>query len=124
MSLNFAIPRIESPIMGNGGVMSRDWYLFFCAVVQTIGGPAVTSGGGIAPIEVQQQFEEYAVTSIEAAEALRGLAELRNEADRGESPKIHELLVMVDELRNELSVARSENNQFRNRIESIEGRLG
>lgn len=142
MALAFAIPRIESKFTTPDGSVSRDWYLFLSAVLQTIGGDNVVPGGGIAPIDVQRQFEEYAVTSIEAVEAQRGVNELRAEMERGESPRIHDLLNIVDELRNELANSRSQNdrlyslieeqaarisdlptNDLRQRVEAIEGRL-
>lgn len=142
MALAYAIPRIESQIITNGGTMSRDWYLFFSALLQTVGGPDVVPGGGIPPIDVQQQFEEYAITSTEAVEALRGVAELRSQVDHRESASIHALETAIEELRCELVAVRNSNdqlraqldeqasrildvptNELRNRVEAIEGRL-
>lgn len=44
MSLNFYIPRLGTPVIGPDGSMSREWYLFFSALLQMVGGPAVVLG--------------------------------------------------------------------------------
>lgn len=55
----------------------------------------------VTPIDNAMQFEEFPVTNLEAIDALRA----------------------VDELRNELTSARGEIQQLRNRIELIEDRI-
>lgn len=141
-SLTFAIPNIGSKMIQPDGTVSRDWYLFLSAMLQTIGGPAVITGGGISPIDVHQQFEEYAASNIEAQEALRGVDELRNAGNKSSDTRTDELIRQVDELRTELASSRNDLSQFRglldelstritesyadqlrNRIESIEDRL-
>lgn len=138
-----AIPHISSIIVKPDGTVSREWYLFLSALLQSVGGPAVTTGGGIAPIDIHQQFEEYAVSSIESVQALLEIDELRNSQDRNLDPAIHDLTLALDELRNELAATRTDNqalrifidelqnsistqsqtDQLRIRVESIEGRL-
>lgn len=141
-ALSYAIPNIGSKMIQPDGTVSRDWYLFLSAMLQTIGGPAVVTGGGIAPIDVHEQFEEYAVSSIEAQEALRGIDELRNAREPTSDTRTDELVRQVDELRSELATSRNDTsqlrslfeelstriaepytNQLRNRVESLEDRL-
>lgn len=101
-ALSYAIPNIGSKMVQPDGTVSRDWYLFLSAMLQTIGGPAVVTGGGISPIDVHQQFEEYAASNIEAQEALRGVDELRNAGEKSSDTRTDELVRQVDELRNDL----------------------
>lgn len=82
-----------------------------------------TSDDALTPADNAMQFEEWAVTSLEAVEALRGVEELRHMQQHREDPAIHVLMGAVDELRNELASAKNEVQSLRNRIESLEDRL-
>ena len=143
MALKFSTPNQGEPFLNSDGPVSTPGFLFLSAVLQTVGGPSVVGGGGIEPITIQQQFEEYAVSSPEALDAQRGVDELRN-ADRPQDAQIAPLMAAVDELRNELAYAKNEVqalrgvvddllsataaltvvDQFRNRIADLEDRLG
>lgn len=141
----YSMPRPNSPISGPDGYISREWYMFLSSVFQSVGGPLVATGGGIPPIDVQKQFEEYPLTPPEGADAQRAVDELRNSTDRDQSPLLRELVAAVDdlknnqdrdqsgllreaiaaidELRNELALSRNDAQTLRNRIELIEDRL-
>lgn len=123
-ALSYAIPNIGSKMVQPDGSVSRDWYLFLSAMLQTIGGPTVVTGGGIAPIDVHEQFEEYAVSSTEAQEALRGVEELRNAREAASDTRTNELVRQIDELRNELASSRNDVSQLRSLIEEISARIG
>jgi len=122
MPLSFGIPRVESQIVTPSGSVSRDWYLFFASILQTIGGndQVVPGGSGISPTDAAQQFEEYATTSIEAVEALSGVSELRNELATLRSNN-DQLRSLVEELSARISDFPT--NDLRQRVEAIEGRL-
>lgn len=119
--LTYAIPRASSRIVAADGTVSRDWYLFLSALLQTVGGPAVTTGGGSEPLDGVKQFEEYAATSLEAAEALRAVDELRNELASTRSD-MQSLRRLIDELSAALATP-PQNDQLRSRVQSLEDRL-
>lgn len=52
----FSIPFPNSPISGEGGYVTREWYLFIQGIFQSVGGFPVVSGGGAAPADVQNQL--------------------------------------------------------------------
>lgn len=98
--------------------------------------------GAVTPADNQKQFEEYAISNLEAQDALRGVEELRQQI-AGIRSANDSLVTMIDELRNDLASSRNDAvmlrtiiddftvilsalptaDQFRNRIESIEDRL-
>lgn len=119
----YSIPFPNSPIDGKACYLSREWYLFLSSMFQSVGGPVITSGGGIAPVDVQKQFEDYPMPPTDGTDALRFVDELRNATDRDQSPLIRELVAAIDDLRNELSLSRNDAATLRNRVELIEDRL-
>jgi hypothetical protein len=123
MALSFVIPRVESRMILPDGTMSRDWYMFLSALLQTVGGDDVVPGGGIAPIDVQRQYEEYAVTSIEAVEALRGVEELRNADMRGIDGRVQEMRGQIEDLQQEIAKSLNQFNQLREQIEDLASRV-
>ena len=114
----YSIPYPNSPIVGQDGFVSREWYLFLSSMFQAVGGPTVVAGGGVAPLDVQKQFEEYPLTAPEAVEALRAVDELRNVVYQ-QSTQTADLLAIVDELRNESSYAKNEVQGLRAVIDDL-----
>ena len=54
---SFSIPFPNSPISGEGGYISREWYLFIQGIFQSVGGSAVVSGGsGLSVTDLQTQL--------------------------------------------------------------------
>ena len=104
------------PLMALG--FSRADIAALQALVSRSGG---TSDAAVTAIDNQRQFEEYAITSLEAAEALRGADELRNVVQQSD-PMIRELMRAVDELRNDMAAVRNLAD-LRSRIEQIEDRI-
>ena len=149
MAIYFTLPRPEGQFLDSNGSVSREWLLFFSALLQSVGGVnAVVPGpSGISTADNAQQFEEYAVTSLEAVEALRAADELRNEVALSRASMSNldsiEALRAVDDIRNEIASSRvslqylqtqiddfsvqlsalQTYSDLRNRIESIEDRL-
>ncbi len=122
MALVFGIPRPESRLVVDNGTISREWFLFFNYLLQTVGGPSVAPGGGIAPIENQMQFEEYAVSVPEATEALRAVDELRNElaSSRSELQSLRTLIEDQISVQTEIRPI----NDMRNRMDEVEAMVG
>lgn len=118
--------------------IDMEWMLAFARLVERTGGISGDSNFS----EYINQFFDTPAADPSAREALRGIDELRNE-QRSQDPQIHELVNVVDELRNELATSRADtqalrglieeltgrieaapqDDQLRNRIETIEGRL-
>lgn len=117
----FGMPQLGSKIVNADGTISRDWFLFLSSIFQAVGGPSVVPGGGVAPIDNQKQFEEYALSVPDAVEALRGIDELRNEIAISKS-EVQALRSVVDDLLSSVAV-NPQIGAFRNRIESLEDRL-
>ena len=126
-----------APLMALG--LNRADIAALQALLVRSGGPA---DDVVTPMDNQRQFEEYAISPLEAIEAQRGVDELR-QVQQQQDPLIHELANAVDELRNELAASRADtqalrglieeltaasaapvqNDQLRNRVQSIEDRL-
>jgi hypothetical protein len=118
MPFEIGMPRPESRFANPDGTITRDWYLFIASLLQAVGGPSVIPGGGVAPIDNQMQFEEYAISVPDAMAALRGVDELRNElATLGNNQQA--LRAIYDELMTALDGIRNISD-FRNRIDDIE----
>jgi hypothetical protein len=112
------MPRPESRFTNPDGTITRDWYLLISSILQAIGGPAVVPGGGVAPIDNQMQFEEYAISVPDATEALRGVDELRNELSML-GGGLQALRISYEELMTALDGMRNVTD-FRTRIDDIE----
>ena len=80
------------------------------------------SGGAgdvvVTPMDNQRQFEEYAISPLEAIEAQRGVDELR-QVQQQQDPMVRELASAVDELRNELAASRSDMQALRGLIDEL-----
>jgi len=131
MSTGFGIPLPSSKFVSPDGMISRDWYLFLSALLQSVGGPSVVniitpSAGGSTPggvpttIELQTLIEDTPPSSLEALAALQAIDELRNTQQIGIDPRINDLMLMIDELRNNLDSALTSNQALRLRIETLE----
>lgn len=133
MSSILGMPRPESKFVDAEGRISRDWYFFLSYMLQQVGGPVVAPGvgvnsngtstaipgGGISPLEVQKQYEEYPLTNPDAEEALRGVDELRNAYEVRQDPLVHELSLSVDELRNEIAYSKNDAQALRSVIDDL-----
>jgi hypothetical protein len=119
--------------------IDTEWMLALAGLVTRTGGIS----GDTNFSEYINMFFDAPPMDLGSREALREIDELRNDQARQQDPQIHELAGVVDELRNELAASRNEtqqlrqlideqagsretaqqNEQLRNRIETIEGRL-
>lgn len=131
MSIGFSIPRPGVQFVSPDGTISRDWYMFLSALLQSVGGPSVvnittpaaggtTPGGVPTTIDLQTYLEDTPPSSIEALAALQAVDELRNTQQIGIDPRINDLMLIVDELRNNLDSALMSNQSLRLRIETLE----
>lgn len=62
MALNFSMPRPESRLVLPDGTISRDWYLFIAALLQSVGGPAVGPDNGITPANLKKLIDALTVS--------------------------------------------------------------
>lgn len=119
--------------------IDMEWMLALAALVERTGGVM----GDTNFFEYLNQLFETPPLDLGARDALRAVDELRNEQPRMLDPRVREQAAAIDELRNELNSARGDmqalrqladelsaridaaqqNEQLRNRIETIEGRL-
>lgn len=105
-----------APLMAIG--FSRSDISALRALVSRSGG---TADVVVTSIDNQKQFEEYALSSPDAMEALRAVDELRNAMQQSDA-LISDLVRAVDELRNAMAALRYMDD-LRSRIEQIEGRI-
>lgn len=47
MAINYAMPRMDSPVVDKDGRMSRDWYLFLSALFNSVGGKTPVAPGSV-----------------------------------------------------------------------------
>lgn len=103
--LSFSIPSPRSQVVDENGIISKEWYLFLSAILQTIGGnnPVVSGGFGISATENQMLFEEFPITSIEGHQALVNVEELRADMQIPQI-SIKELQTALEELKADLQL--------------------
>jgi chromosome segregation ATPase len=120
-------PRREAIVQANGQV-SPVWLRWFNDVLQRLGGGEVdTDLAAIVALlteagaEIDELQSEYAPEPVAVREALRAVEELRGELASVRMAN-DELRGQIEDLHRQMQQSRGED--LRNRIETIEGRLG
>ena len=113
-------PDRSTPFLNPDNTISIAWFMYIATIAQAVGGDSVVPGGGIAPIDISKQFEEYAMPGLEGVEALRAVDELRNTMTTGNDA--NGIRTALDELTNAIAEIRLVTD-LRSRVESLEDRL-